>query len=159
MVCSSAAAFLKCICPQFRCHIYSDFKFQPHPQRIRGTAMSNTGYWYCRIIEWFGLEGTLHIISFQPPCHGQGPLPPDQFAQSPIQPGLEHCQGGGSHSFSGQPMPGPHHPHGEEFLPCIWSKSAPFQFKATGPCPTTPCPCQKPLSILPVGPFRYWRLL
>jgi len=42
-----------------------------------------------RIIEWFGLEGTLKIILFQPPCHGQGPLPPDQGAQSPVQTGLE----------------------------------------------------------------------
>ena len=64
----------------------------------------------------FGLEGTLKIIWFQPPCHGQGHLPPHQVAQSPIQPSLEHCQGGGSHSFSG---PGLHHPHSEEFLPCI----------------------------------------
>jgi len=29
---------------------------------------------------------------FQPPCHEQGHLPPAQGAQSPIQPGLEHCQ-------------------------------------------------------------------
>ena len=72
-----------------------------------------------RITEWFGLEGTLKIIRFQPPCHEQGHLPPDQAAQSSIQPGLEHCQGGGSHSFSEQPVPVPHHPHGEEFLPII----------------------------------------
>jgi len=70
-----------------------------------------------RIIEWFGLEGTLKIIRFQLPCHKEGHLLLDQVAQSPIQPGLEHCQGGGSHSFSGQPLPVPHHPHGEEFLP------------------------------------------
>ena len=37
-----------------------------------------------RIIEWFGLEGTLQIILFQPPCHGQGHLPLDQVAQSSI---------------------------------------------------------------------------
>jgi len=53
------------------------------------------------------------------PCRGQGHFSPDQVAQSPIQPGLEHCQGGGSHSFSGQPVPVPHHPHSEEFLPYI----------------------------------------
>jgi len=40
-----------------------------------------------RIIEWYGLEGTLKIIWFQPPCHEQGHLPLDQVAQSPIQPG------------------------------------------------------------------------
>jgi len=78
-----------------------------------------TGSLFHRIIEWFGLEGTLKIIWFQPPCHEQGHLPPDQAAQSSIQPGLEHCQGGGSHSFSGQPGPVFHHPHGEEFLPNI----------------------------------------
>jgi len=40
-------------------------------------------------------------MSFQLPCHGQGHLPLDQVAQSPVQPGLEPCQGGGSRSFSG----------------------------------------------------------
>lgn len=33
-----------------------------------------------RIMEQFGLEGTLKIIQFQPPCHGQGHLPLDQAA-------------------------------------------------------------------------------
>ena len=75
-----------------------------------------------RIIEWFGLEGTLKIIWFQPPCHQQGHLPPDQVAQSSVQPGLEPCQGGGSHSCSGQPGPGFHHPHREEFLPQLRSR-------------------------------------
>jgi len=63
-----------------------------------------------RIIEWFGLEGTLKIIEFQPPCCGQGHLPLDRVAQIPIQPDLEHFQGGGIHSFSGQPVTVPHHP-------------------------------------------------
>jgi len=72
-----------------------------------------------RIIEWFGLEGTLKIIEFQPPCQEQGHLPPNQVAQSSIQPGLEHFQGGGIHTFSGQPGPVFHHPYGEEFLPNI----------------------------------------
>ena len=71
---------------------------------------------FYRIIEWFGLERTLKIIWFQPPCHEQGHLPPDQVAQSSIQPGLEPCQGGGSHSSSGQPGPGFHHPHGFSIL-------------------------------------------
>jgi len=47
-------------------------------------------------------------------------------AQSSIQPGLEHFQRGGIHSFSGQPVPAFYHPHGEEFLPNIESKSALF---------------------------------
>jgi len=67
-------------------------------------------------MERFGLEGALQIVSFQPPCHRQGRLLPDQAAPSPIQPGLELCQGGGTHSFSGQPVLGSHHPHHKEFL-------------------------------------------
>jgi len=47
-----------------------------------------------RITEWFGLEGTLKIIWFQPRCHGQGHLPPDQIAQSSIQPGLDTAREG-----------------------------------------------------------------
>jgi len=72
-----------------------------------------------RIIEWFGLEVTLKIVWFQPPCRGQGHLALDLVAQRCIQPGPEHFQGGGIHNFSGQSVPGPHHPHGEEFLSCI----------------------------------------
>ena len=41
------------------------------------------------IIEWFGLEGTSQI-SESNPCCGQGHLPLDRVAESPIQPGLEH---------------------------------------------------------------------
>jgi len=63
---------------------------------------------------WGGRDLTDHPVP--PSCHGQGPLPPAQGAPSPVQPGLEPCQGGGSHSSSGQPGPGPRHPHGEEFL-------------------------------------------
>jgi len=91
------------------------------------------------------------------PCHGQGHLPPDQAAQSLVQPGLEDCQGGGSHSFSGQPVPGPHHPQSKEFLPYIQSKSPLFQFKAITPCPISTCPCKKSLSSFLVGPLRYWK--
>jgi len=65
------------------------------------------------------LKGHLKVIYFQLPCHEQGHLPLDQVAQSSIQPGLEHCQGGDSHSFSGQPVPVFPHPYGEQFLPNI----------------------------------------
>ena len=44
------------------------------------------------------------------PCHGQGCYPPDQAAQGPIQPGLEHVQRWDMPSFAGQPPPAPHHP-------------------------------------------------
>ncbi|NXI97007.1 IKZF4 protein, partial [Psophia crepitans] len=54
-------------------------------------------------------------------CHPlprAGTPPPAQAAQSPIQPGLGHCQGArGSHSFSGHPVPGPQHPPREGLLP------------------------------------------
>jgi len=53
-----------------------------------------------------GLEGTSRIMNLQPPCHRQGHQPPHlipaQAAQDPIQPGLEHLQGLGIHSLSGQ---------------------------------------------------------
>jgi len=46
---------------------------------------------------WVGRDLKDHLVPT--------PLPLDQVAHSPIQPGLEHFQGGGSHSFSGQPGP------------------------------------------------------
>ena len=41
------------------------------------------------------------IIEFQPPCYVQGHQPPDQAAQSHIQPGLECLQGWGIHNLLG----------------------------------------------------------
>ena len=38
-------------------------------------------------------------------------------APSPVQPDLGHSQGWDSHSCSEQPVPGPQHPQGGEFLP------------------------------------------
>ena len=72
---------------------------------------------YDRIIECFGWEGTFRGHLAQPPCNEKGHLQLDQVAQSPVQPGLECFQGWGLHYFSGQPVPVPHYPHGEEFLP------------------------------------------
>jgi len=67
-------------------------------------------FWCHRIIEWPGLKRTTMIINFQPPCYVQGHQPPDQTAQSHIQPGLECLQGCGIHSLLGQPVPACHHP-------------------------------------------------
>jgi len=53
-----------------------------------------------RIIEWLGVEGNLKVHPVPIHCH-----PPDQAAQSYIQPGLEVFQGQGNHSLSGQPVP------------------------------------------------------
>jgi len=93
---------------------------------------------------WVGRDLEGHLVP--PPCHEQGPLPPPQGAQSPIHPGLEPCQGGGSHSFSGQPGPGPHHPRSEGFLPYIQYKSTLFHFKAITPCSVATGPCKTSLS-------------
>jgi len=53
-----------------------------------------------------GLEGTSRIMKLQPHPPRQGHQPvhliPAQAAQGPIQPGLEHLQGWGIHSLSGQ---------------------------------------------------------
>ena len=64
-------------------------RYLPEGKRTKASFSQNH-----RIIEWFGLEGTLKTTWFQPPCHEQGHLPPAQVAQSSIQPGLEPCQGG-----------------------------------------------------------------
>jgi len=42
---------------------------------------------------WVGRDLIDHLVPT--PCHGQVHLPLDQAAQSPVQPGLGHCQGGG----------------------------------------------------------------
>jgi len=57
---------------------------------------------------WIGRNLRDHLVTTTPPL--------DQVAQSPVQPGLEHCQGGAINSFSGQPVPVPHHPHSKEPL-------------------------------------------
>jgi len=46
-----------------------------------------------RIIEWFGLEGTLKGRPVQPYCTEQVHLQLDQVAQSPVQPDLARFQG------------------------------------------------------------------
>ena len=57
-----------------------------------------------KIVEWPGLKRTTMIIEFQPPCYVQGRRPPDQAAQSHIQPGLECLQGWYIHNLLGQPV-------------------------------------------------------
>lgn len=47
---------------------------------------------YHRIMEWFGVEGTLKSSSSSPSAVGQVAKSLDQVAQSPVQPGLEHFQ-------------------------------------------------------------------
>jgi len=75
-----------------------------------------------RMIEWPGLKRTTMMSWFQPPCHVQGRQPPDQAAQSHIQPGLECLQGWGIHSLLGLPVPVHHHPLDEKIPPHIQPK-------------------------------------
>ena len=63
-------------------------------------------------IEWF----VFGPRDYNRSAVGKGYLPLDFVGQSPTQPGLEYLQGWGIHSFSGQPVPGPHCPLSKEFL-------------------------------------------
>lgn len=47
-------------------------------------------------MEWFGLGGAVDI-------RGQGCLPPDQVAPSPVQSGFEHLQGWAATASLGNP--------------------------------------------------------
>ena len=107
-----------------------------------------------RITEWLGLEGTSRIMKLQPPRHRQGHQPPhlilEQTAQGPIQPGLEHLQGQGIHSLSGQLCQ-----HlttlGKELPPDIQPKSSLPQLKTISPCPAIIYPCKELTPLLFVG--------
>ena len=77
------------------------------------------------------------IIKFHPLCYVQGHQPPDQDAQSHIQPGLECLQGWGIHNLLGQPVPVRHHPLSEKLPPNIQPKPPLSQFKTIPPCPIT----------------------
>ena len=67
------------------------------------------------IIEWLELERALKIIWFRSRCRGQGCYPLYQAAQGPIQYGFDCLQGWYIHSFSGLPVPVPHHPLSKKF--------------------------------------------
>jgi len=88
------------------------------------TGTEDTCLYLCRgkIIEWPGLKRTTMIIEFQLPCYVQGRQPPDQAAQSHIQPSLECLQGWGIHNLLGQPVAVCHHPLSEKLLPNIYPK-------------------------------------
>jgi len=57
---------------------------------------------------WVGRDLTDHLVPT--PLLWAGTPSTSPGCSEPCRPGLEHCQGGVSHSFSGQPGPGPHHP-------------------------------------------------
>ena len=100
------------------------------------------------IIEWPGLKRTTMITKFQPPCCVQGRQPPDQAAQSHIQPGLECLQGWGIHNLLGQPVPGRHHPLSEKLPPNIEPIPPLSPFKTIPPCPITTHPHKQLFPLL-----------
>jgi len=57
-----------------------------------------------------GWKGPYRPSSSSPPAMGRDTFHQSRLLISPVQPGLEHTKGGGSHSFSGQPGPGPSPP-------------------------------------------------
>jgi len=64
-----------------------------------------------------GWKGPQSLSHYNHTCHVQDCQPPDQAAQSHIQPGLECLQGWGIHNLLGQPVPVCHHPLCGEKLP------------------------------------------
>jgi len=125
--------------------IFLPFLLRPyHHCKVKGEVSGNLR----GITEWLGLKRTTMIISFQPPCCVQGHQPPDQAAQSHIQPGLECLQGWGIHSLLGQPVPVRHHPLGEKLPPNIQPKPPLSQFKSIPPCPINPCKQSFPLLFI-----------
>jgi len=73
------------------------------------------------------------IIQFQPTCYMQDCQPPDQAAQSHIQPGLECLQGWGIHNLLGHPVPLCHYSLSEKLPPNIKPKPPLSQFKTILP--------------------------
>ena len=77
--------------------------------------------WLSRITSLSSMcRSFLEDLFHAPPRHrGEADryLPLDQVAQSPSQPDLEHFQGRGIHTFSGQPAPVSPHPHDQRHFP------------------------------------------
>ena len=88
-----------------------------------------------------GWKGPLRSCSCNLLLYAGSSLTPGCSQPHPAWPAV--LPGRGTHSLSGQPVPAPHHPHSEEFLPNIWYKSPLFRFKAISPLPVTTCPYKK----------------
>jgi len=88
---------------------------------------------------WVEKDHNAHLVPT--PCYVQGRQPPDQAAQSHIQPGLECLQGWGIHSLLGQPV---------QWVTTLWVKN----FLLEGG--TSFCSMQKSREHL--GTTRYLRL-
>ena len=101
---------------------------------------------------WVEKDCNDHVVST--PCCMQGCQPPDQAAQSHIQPGLECLQGWGIHNLLGQPAPVCHHPLCEKLPPNIQPKPLPSQLKTVPPCPITIHPCKQLFPLLFICSFQ-----
>jgi len=82
---------------------------------------------------WVGRDLKDHLIPTPLPWAGTSSTRPGCPKPHPAWPWT--LPGRGQPQLSGQPVPVPQHPHDEEFLPYIWTKSPLFQFKAITPCP------------------------
>ena len=85
--------------------------------QLKGLILLTHVYTFIEWLVWVGRDLKDHLVPT--PSHRQGHLPPDQAAACTIQSDLEHCQGQGIHSFSGQPVPVSCHHQIKEFLPYI----------------------------------------
>ena len=96
------------------------------------------------------LQPSHHRQSHQPPH-----LIPDQAAQGPIQPGLEHLQGWTGHP---QPLwaavPAPHHSLCQQLPPGIQPQSVLLQLQTISHCPAVIYPCKELTPLLFVGSFQ-----
>jgi len=95
-------SFVAVKCHLIKLQIFQEVGFTKADRSPIRFLIYATFYWWLvyfihRIIEWPGLKRTTMIIEFQPTCYVQGCQPPDQAAQSHIQPGLECLQGWGIH--------------------------------------------------------------
>ena len=108
-------SLLQLLCPSVRVETFTklptahvcitEMSPPPHSDSLRTVQhCSPWGTDSMGIIEWPGLKRATMIIQFQPLCYVQGRQPPDQAAQSHIQPGLECLQGWGIHSLPEQPV-------------------------------------------------------
>jgi len=95
---------------------------------------------------WIGRDLKDHLVATPLPSSGTPSTRPGCSKLHPTWPWT--LPGRGQHSFSGQPVPVPHHPHSKEFLSYIQSKSTLFQLQATTPSPITTSPYKKSLVLL-----------
>ena len=65
----------------------------------------------CRITEWLGVGGSLKPTQFPTLCHGLVAPHKTRLPSGSSNLALNTTRNGGTHNFTGQLMPLPHHPH------------------------------------------------